>query len=393
MCYIYQNMLPCRFPIPDDFGWGQGRPGWKGILYSASSQHEVSMSFKEYPLLQEAFLVTLAHYNLSSNFLGRRPSDWTTSTHLTVNATPGTRLSSPVAVPCFCCFSHDAQPTTLYLHMFKAQFTPPFPLEIGPSNGGSLSEPCSGLATGFPMLLLLLFDLSSWFLSCGTSISLSLSDPLQGGRETVSSSAHLSITFTKCLLCARPWAGFWGLRQPALPRARLDTVSAASLLVGTEVLVRSDARFSWAHGFVMTTRAGLHRLVMCQHPRDYCDHWLSSCKSQQTWQKHLQHPGAEKPVESWVCHLKFRNEPESWTPEGLEKLPGVRVKATRRKVRNSLGHPAPHRISPALRGRAEPGCASLGRFRSPFTGHPVQRNPTFFHKLKKNKQNKTYIYQ
>lgn len=108
-------------------------------------QHEVSMSVKEYPLLQEAILVTLAHYNLSSNFPGRRPSVCTRSTHLTVTAIPGTHLSFPIAVPLLLLFLPWCTPHhSLSPHAQSTEFTPPFSLETGPSNGGSLSEPSSG---------------------------------------------------------------------------------------------------------------------------------------------------------------------------------------------------------------------------------------------------------
>lgn len=100
---------------PSQMILAEGRQAWREgcLIPCLFYQHKVSVSFKEYPLLQEAILVTLAHYNLPSNFLGHWLSGCTTSPHLTVTAIPGTHLSSPIAVPCFCCFPHNAHPTTL----------------------------------------------------------------------------------------------------------------------------------------------------------------------------------------------------------------------------------------------------------------------------------------
>lgn len=71
---------------PSQMILAEGRQAWREgcLIPCLFYQHKVSVSFKEYPLLQEAILVTLAHYNLPSNFLGHWLSGCTTSPHLTV---------------------------------------------------------------------------------------------------------------------------------------------------------------------------------------------------------------------------------------------------------------------------------------------------------------------
>ena len=86
--------------------------------------HQLSISFKNYPLLQG---VTLAHHNPPSNFLPHWPAGCTMSTHLTVPAVPGTHFPFPPPCFCSCCSSHDAHSTTLHLHMFRQSLPLSFP--------------------------------------------------------------------------------------------------------------------------------------------------------------------------------------------------------------------------------------------------------------------------